>query len=104
MRLSHQAHFPIATIVILSITAVATGLQLLYLERVSALRRNPAALAAGEWWRMITTLFGHSDRWMQIMVNLIGTAVVGPLVERLFGTWRWLALYFITGVIASAIS
>ena len=37
------------------------------------------------------------------MVNLIGTAVVGPLVERLFGTWRWLALYFITGVIAAAI-
>ena len=52
---------------------------------------------------MITALFDHSDRWMQIMVNLIGTAVVGPLVERLFGTWRWLALYFTIGVIAEAI-
>jgi membrane associated rhomboid family serine protease len=29
--------------------------------------------------------------------------VVGPLVERLFGSWRWLALYFITGVIAELI-
>ena len=38
------------------------------------------------------------------MVNLICTAVVGPLVVRLFGTWRWLALYFIIGVIAAAIS
>ncbi len=99
-----QTRFPIATIVILGITAVATGLQLIYPEVLSALRRNPAALAAGEWWRMVTPLFVHADGWVQILVNLVGIAVIGPLVERLFGSWRWLALYFITGVIAEAIS
>jgi rhomboid protease GluP len=99
-----SARFPIATIVVLSSTIAVTGLQIIYPEVLSALRRNPAALAAGEWWRMVTPLFVHSDGWVQIVVNAIGLAMVGPLVERLFGSWRWLALYFITGLIAEVIS
>jgi len=102
--LDASARFPIATLAVLSITIVSTGLQMLDPQVLSALRRNPAALAAGEWWRMITPLFVHSDGWVQIIVNLIGIAVVGAQVERLFGSWRWLALYFITGLIAEAIS
>jgi hypothetical protein len=33
---------------------------------------------------------------------VLGTAVIGALVERLFGSWRWLALYFSTGEITDA--
>jgi len=99
-----SARFPIATIVVLSSTIVVTGLQIIYPEILNVLRRNPAALAAGEWWRMITPLFVHSDGWVQIIVNAIGIAMVGPLVERLFGSWRWLALYFISGLVAEVIS
>jgi len=95
---------PRATIITLSITIVVTGLQLIYPQVLSALRRDPSALTAGEWWRMITPLFVHSDGWVQIITNLIGIAVVGPLFERLFGSWRWLALYFVSGVIAEVIS
>jgi membrane associated rhomboid family serine protease len=104
VRFDAQARFPIATIGILSITGITTGLQLIYPEVLSALRRDPVALASGEWWRMVTPLFVHSDGWLKIIVNLLGIAVVGPLSERLFGSWRWLALYFFTGVIAEAIS
>src|SRR5215213_891616 len=99
-----QARFPIATAAVLSITIVITGLQLIYPAVLDALRRNPVALAAGEWWRLITPLFVHSDGWVQIVFNLVGIAVVGPPIERLFGTWRWLALYFITGAVAEVIS
>jgi membrane associated rhomboid family serine protease len=98
------ARFPIATTVVLSITIIVTGLQLIYPQVLIALRRNPGALVAGEWWRMVTPLFVHSDGWVQIIVNLLGIAVVGPVVEQLFGSWRWLALYFIAGVVAEAIS
>jgi membrane associated rhomboid family serine protease len=101
---SEQVRLPIATVVVLGITASATSMQMIYPEVLAALRRNPEALAAGEWWRMVTPLFVHSDGWVQIIVNLVGIAVVGSLVERLFGTWRWLALYLITGVIAETIS
>jgi rhomboid protease GluP len=102
--LDAPARLTIATNVVLCVTIIATGLQMIYPEVLSALRRDPDALAAGEWWRMVTPLFVHADGWVQIIANLIGIAVVGPLVERLFGSWRWLALYFITGVVAEAIS
>jgi len=53
---------------------------------------------------MVTPLCVHSDGWVQIILNLVGNAVVDPLVERLFGSWRWKALYFITGVVVEAIT
>jgi rhomboid protease GluP len=102
--LASAARFPIATTIVLGITVVATGLQMLYPGVLAALRRNPDALRAGEWWRMATPLFVHSDGWVQIITNLIGIAVVGSLVERLIGSLRWLALYFISGLVAEAIS
>ncbi len=71
---------------------------------VSALQRNPAALAAGEWWRLITPLFVHPDGWSQIIVDFAGIAIVGPIVERRFGSARWLALYFVAGLSAEIIS
>jgi membrane associated rhomboid family serine protease len=102
--IGERARFPIATVVVLSITMTATGLQLIFPEILGALRRNPDALAAGEWWRMVTPLFVHSDGWVQIVLNLVGIALVGPLIERLFVSWRLLALYFVTGVLAETIS
>src|SRR5438874_8530661 len=96
LPIGDRARLPIATVVVLGITAIATGLQLIFPRILGALRRDPSALAAGEWWRMITPLFVHSDGWVQIILNMVGIAVVGQLVERLFGSWRWLALYFIT--------
>jgi membrane associated rhomboid family serine protease len=62
------------------------------------------ALAAGEWWRLITPLLVHSDGWQQIIVDFAGIAIVGPVVERLFGSYRWLILYFVAGLIAEVVS
>lgn len=95
---------PIATIVILLLTLAATGWQMLDPRVLAALRRNPAALAAGEWWRLITPLFVHADGWAQIIVNLLGIVLVGPAVEWLYGSLRWLLLYFGPGLVAEAIS
>lgn len=95
---------PIATIGVLAITAVFTGLQFINPAVLSALRRDPAALAAGEWWRMFTPLLVHANGWVQIVVNFAGIAIVGPAVERMFGHWRWLALYLGAGLVAEAIS
>jgi membrane associated rhomboid family serine protease len=97
-------HLPMATICVLSITAIITGLQFVSPAIVSALQRNPAALAAGEWWRLITPLFVHPDGWSQIVVDFAGIAIVGPVVERRFGSPRWLALYFGAGLSAEIIS
>jgi len=101
---SEQRHLPIVTIAVLVITAIITGLQFIYPVVLSTLRRNPTALAAGEWWRMITPLFVHTDGWPQFIINSLGIALVGPTVERRFGHLRWLILYFAAGLIAEVIS
>lgn len=99
-----MSSLPLATISVLTITAIITGLQFVYPPVLSALQRNPAALAAGEWWRLITPLLVHSDGWPQIIVDFAGIAIVGPVVEQLFGSYRWLMLYFVAGMIAEVIS
>lgn len=99
-----RRQLPIVTIVVLAITALTTGLQFVYPVVLSTLRRDPTALAAGEWWRVITPLFVHSDGWPQFIVNSLGIALVGPTVERRFGHLRWLVLYFVAGLVAEVIS
>jgi membrane associated rhomboid family serine protease len=71
MTLDAPTRLTIATSLVLGVTIVATGLQMIYAEVLSALRRDPHALAAGEWWRLFTPLFVHSDGWAQIITNLM---------------------------------
>jgi hypothetical protein len=46
----------------------------------------------------------HSDGWSQIVADFAGIAIVGPVVERRFGSLRWLTLYFVAGLSAEIIS
>ncbi len=90
---------PITTITVLVITAIFTGLQFPFPAVLETLRRNPHALAAGEWWRMVTPLLVHSDGWAQIIFNFIAIIIFGVLAERVFGHWWWLLLYLGGGII-----
>jgi rhomboid protease GluP len=88
-----------ATTAVLAVTIVITGLQFLYPEVLELLKRRPGGLAAGEWWRIISPLFVHSQGWPHLLFNVSWIACVGVAVERLFGSRRWLIIYFVSGVI-----
>jgi membrane associated rhomboid family serine protease len=88
----------IATILIIGCMALVTGLQFVYPEVLTALRRNREGLLAGEWWRMVTPLFVHAYGAWHACVNGVAAVVFCPLAERLYGK-RLLALYFIPGVV-----
>lgn len=88
---------PIASILLIGITAVITALQFPFPEILAAFRRNPEALKIGEWWRMVTPLFVQADGWIQCLGNGITALIFCPLVEKLYGQ-RMLAFYFIPGV------
>ena len=90
---------PITTIIVLVVTAIFTGLQFPFPTVLEALRRNPHALAAGEWWRLVTPLLVHSDGWAQIVFNFVAIIIFGVLAERVFGHWWWLALYLGGGIV-----
>ena len=91
--------FPIATVSVLLITAIVTGLQFAFPGLLVTLRRDGAAFAQHECWRLITPLFVNAEGWRQIGFVFPAMLIVGVLAERLFGSWRWLVLYFGGGIV-----
>ena len=90
--------FPIATIVVLAVTALVTGSQFVFPGVLPALCRQPNEIAKHEYWRLFTALFVQADGWKQIAFNFPSIAIVGFFVERIFGSTRWLLLFFIPGI------
>jgi len=80
---------PVITLVIIGSTALVTGLQFVFPEVLTTLRRNHQALLAGEWWRMVTPLFVHAYGGWHACVNGIAAIIFCPLAERLYGKKLW---------------
>lgn len=58
-------------------------------------RLNPLILH-GQWWRLLTPVFVHIGL-MHMLVNGCSLYYLGKMTERLFGHWRFLLLYVISG-------
>ncbi len=59
-----------------------------------------------EWWRFVTPVFIHIGL-AHLLVNMYGLWMIGPYVERLYGSARFVALWVgtgIAGVLASYLS
>jgi rhomboid protease GluP len=94
--------WPVATASVLAITVVLTVLQFPFPAVRLALWRDPDALAAGKWWRLVTPLFVQYDAVWQIVVVFACIAAIGVVAEWVFGSGRWLLLYFGCGVVGQA--
>lgn len=81
--------WPVATVSVLAVTVVLTVLQFPFPQVRLDLWRAPGALAAGQWWRLVTALLVQYDPVWQIVVVLACLAGVGVLAERIFGHGRW---------------
>ncbi|MEV4012249.1 rhomboid family intramembrane serine protease [Nonomuraea angiospora] len=84
---------PYTTAVVFVITAIPSLLQFALPGLEPALMRDPAAIGAGEWWRLGTALVVQDGGLLGTLFNLGCLAVLGYLAERAFGPARWLALY-----------
>ncbi len=56
-----------------------------------------------QWWRLITAIFLHGSL-MHIVFNMWVIMDIGPMVEELFGSARYLFLYIATGAFGYAVS
>lgn len=52
---------------------------------------------AGEWWRMVTALFLHAGL-LHFAMNAWALVSLGPLAEEEYGTERFAAIYFASGL------
>lgn len=69
----------------------------------------PQWINQGEVWRLLTAMFLHGDgtpkgTLLHLGVNLFALFQLGSLYEMMFGTRRFLVIYFVTGIAASLTS
>jgi membrane associated rhomboid family serine protease len=51
----------------------------------------------GEWWRLVTPVFLHTS-WIHLIVNMYSLFILGPYVEKLYGSARFVFFWVATGV------
>ena len=90
---------------ILGINVVVFVLQNLIPEITNNLAAQPILIASGEWWRLFTPMVVHSpDFALHIVMNSLVLFIFGPVVERAFGTARFIVMYVIAGFVGSVAS
>ncbi|PTX58270.1 rhomboid protease GluP [Melghirimyces profundicolus] len=67
----------------------------LVLLRFGALEK--ALFHSGEWWRLVVPIFLHIGI-VHFLFNSFFLYILGPQLEWLFGRWRFLFFYLMTGV------
>ena len=71
---------------------------------ISMLYFNRAAIAAGQWWRVITFVFcPPNTRLIFIIFAFYFYWLIGSAIERSWGTFRF-NLYYLCGIIGAIIS
>jgi membrane associated rhomboid family serine protease len=64
---------------------------------------QPGGIAAGEYWRLFTAIFLHASL-LHIAFNGYALYIFGNIVEQELGRWKFLAIFLVTGLAASAAS
>ena len=65
----------------------------------------PGAIEAGEYWRLITPVFMHSQGFLlHIIMNSYILYALGPNVEQAFGSVRFIIMYLAAGFMGNVLS
>ncbi len=99
LRNASARGLPIVTLAVFAVTEMCNVLQIFFPQVLGALRRDPAALQAGQWWRVVTPLLVQSDGWWAVAYVALGILLAGIVAERIYGHLRWLLLYLGGGLV-----
>ena len=96
---------PIMSYAILGVTVVVSFLALQPEggALLTALWLDKVGLANGEWWRLLSPVLVHASI-LHLAFNMYFLYLVGPLVEHVYGSARFLLLYVLTAATASLAS
>lgn len=93
----------IATYGLIGLNVLVFGLEILWggsenletLYRLGAL--VPKVVWTGEWWRLLSATFLHYGI-LHLSMNMLGLYFLGAFVELTLGVWRYLVIYFFSGI------
>ena len=91
---------PILTLAIAAVTLVVSIAGEVNADTLDLLGRDADALAAGEWWRIVTPLFVQDGGWAGLVFNLVALLLLGTLVESIFGRPTLAVAYFAAGLVS----
>ncbi len=58
---------------------------------------RPFVVQDYQYWRILTSMFLH-ESYLHVGLNMLSLYFIGRLVEQVYGFWRYLAIYFGTGI------
>jgi rhomboid protease GluP len=61
------------------------------------------AIADGEWWRLALPIFMHIG-FFHLLTNSLGLLIFGSVVERIYGSVAYAAIYLVTGIVGNLAS
>ncbi|MDP4133440.1 MAG: rhomboid family intramembrane serine protease [Bacillota bacterium] len=73
------------------------------IDLVSALSMHRGAVYSGQYYRILTSIFTHSELW-HLASNCYALYIFGQIVEAAVGTKRFLIIYFIGGILGNVLT
>lgn len=93
--------YPVTCALIIANVAVFVVLEVLGLLQGYGLYNagvlTPSALLQGRWITLLTSMFMHGGI-LHLLCNMFTLYFVGTIIEGVFGPWRYLVVYFVSGV------
>jgi membrane associated rhomboid family serine protease len=98
---------PIASYAILALTVGIGVAQLLAPSGqdlfAQAFALDKGLVAQGQWWRLVTVVLVHAGA-IHLAFNMYFLYLIGPIIETLYGSARFLLFYLLTAAAASTMS
>lgn len=66
-------------------------------------KHNNAIIFHGEYYRLVTSMFLHGGI-VHLLFNMYALYILGDFIERVYGSKKYLAIYFVSGIVASIFS
>lgn len=66
-------------------------------------QNTPLITSTGEYWRIFTAMFLHFSI-LHIGLNMLSLFLVGRAVEVMYGKWRYLAIYLLSGIVGGIVT
>lgn len=94
---------PYATFLLTLAIGIPTLLQFFFPAILQNFERDYARFLAGDWWRILTPLFVQDGGVSGSVFNVVSLVLVGSVAERLWGSPRWLIIFFAGSILSEII-